>query len=53
MHCVSGSETWGKAGSSSREGIAVAHSGNRPGFRASVRKFSPFGTAGCYSVPKA
>ena len=25
-HCVSGSETWGRAGSSSPEGIAVAHS---------------------------
>ena len=30
MHCVSGSETWGRAGSSSREGIAVADPGNRP-----------------------
>ena len=28
MHCESGSETWGRAGSSSREGVAVAHSGN-------------------------
>ena len=27
---LSGSETWGSAGSSIREGIAVAHSGNRP-----------------------
>ena len=30
MHCVSGSETWGRAGSSIRDGIAEAHSGNRP-----------------------
>ena len=27
MHCVSGLETWGRAASSSREGIAVAHPG--------------------------
>ena len=33
MHCVSGSETWGGAGSSSRAGIAVAHPGNRPDSR--------------------
>ena len=30
MHCVSGSETWGRACSSIREGIAVAHPRNRP-----------------------
>ena len=30
MHCVSGLETWGRAGASIREGIAAAHSGNRP-----------------------
>ena len=30
MHCVSGSETWGRACSSTREGIAVADPGNRP-----------------------
>ena len=37
MHCVSGLETWGRAGSTIREGIAVAHSGcirvTRPGPR--------------------
>ena len=30
MHSVSGLETWGRAALSSREGIAVAHSGNLP-----------------------
>ena len=30
MRCVSGSETWGRAGSLSRERTAVAHSGNCP-----------------------
>ena len=29
MHCVSRSETWGRAGSSSHDGITVAHPGNR------------------------
>ena len=42
MHCVSGLETWGRAGSSIREGITVAHPRKPPGFMASVWEFSPF-----------
>ena len=47
MHCVSGLETWGRAGSSSREGIAVANSGNRPDSWRQCGSFHPSPTTLC------
>ena len=47
MHCVSGSETRGRVGSSIREGIAVAHPGNRPDPWRQCGSFHPSPTTPC------
>ena len=47
MRCVSGLETWGRAGPSSREGIAVAHSGNRPDSERQCGSSDPSPTTPC------